>query len=319
MGRDSEAGEPTHRAIDALVRRGRLRLVSTMRVCLVFAFSLLGCGAGQDEQSTFTPGAASTATTVSVSTGGMQEGSSSGTPETATTAEATSTSQGPTSGAEDSTSGESSAGGGMDVPPVGPVLPASMRYMMAGDSITDWGHMWRSGVVSGLQEAGVVVETTGPYTDQAGHGHAGLASQQTSFILQNMPAWMADHDPNVINLLIGVNDIRGNIPTDTIAANMTAIVQTIHDASPQCHVFVNAVMRYTGSYGGDPNRVPEVNAAYAAIVDDFAAQGMSIHWVDLYPHVPADEIGDGLHASTDPTGAGLMADVVLSVMLPLVP
>lgn len=191
--------------------------------------------------------------------------------------------------------------------------------MMAGDSITDRGQLWRSGIVTGLQTAGLAVETVGPYTDAAGHHHAGLDSQQTSFILQNMPTWLDEHDPNIVNLLIGVNDIRGGVPTDTIASNMTSIVQTIRDAEPDCFVFVNSVMRYQGSFGGDPNRVPEINAAYVEIVDTFAAQGMSIYWVDLYSVVPADEIGDGLHPSTDAAGAALMTDVVLGEMLPLVP
>jgi len=261
--------------------------------------------------------ATSEATGVDMSSGGMSAntGGSTSSP-TAGTAGAT-TSGDPsgdeTAGAEDDTSP------GSDLPQPRTVLPGNARYMMAGDSITDRGHMWRSGVVMGLQAEGMAIETVGPYTDQAGHRHAGLDSQQTSFILQNMPTWLDEHDPNIVNLLIGVNDIRGGIPTDTIASNMTSIVQTIRDAEPDCFVFVNSVMRYQGSFGGDPTRVPEINAAYIEIVDAFAEQGMPIYWVDLYSQVAADEIGDGLHPSTDAAGAALMTDVVLGEMLPLVP
>ena len=75
-------------------------------------------------------------------------------------------------------------------------------------------------------------------------GYGGWGTKQ---ILENIKPWLAADQPDIVLLMIGINDIRKRstvTPTD-VEANLSNIVQAIIDRSPGTHIIVAQVTPYS--------------------------------------------------------------------------
>lgn len=80
--------------------------------------------------------------------------------------------------------------------------------------------------------------------------------------------------PGKVFLLIGTNDLFHNEPIDTVVENISTIVNTIQDNSPETEIFVQSILPRADDY---KDRVEALNAGVKEAVTGKA------QWIDLYP------------------------------------
>lgn len=110
--------------------------------------------------------------------------------------------------------------------------------------------------------------------------------------------------PEKVFLLIGINDISNDIPSDTIIHNITKIVSEIKQKSPKTKIFLQSIMPVNESFG----RFKKINGKTLAILDtnkkiEQLAKKEHVHFINTYPllvekntHTLRKELtNDGLH------------------------
>lgn len=109
--------------------------------------------------------------------------------------------------------------------------------------------------------------------------HRGYGGIGTAGILSGISSWMAADQPDVVLLMIGINDFTGGAsaePTDT-ESNLSAIVQAIYAANPDAHVVVSQIF----SSATDTPAIRLYNTFIRnTLVPTFRAAGKSIDTVD---------------------------------------
>lgn len=214
--------------------------------------------------------------------------------------------------------------------PLGPGQP--VRIMPLGDSITigmhgtgaDWrankslrgGYRARLGEV--LAEAGARFTTVGsseaidpreqlPCRAHEGHGGwcvtggAGRCRADRHVVggdagIDRLVArWLGEHQPDVVLLHIGTNDVGAGRSLDALAADYAALVDELFRARPDLVLFVSSL---------HIARRPDVNGAFnerlRAIVSAAASAGRRAVFVDTYAGAPEPVTGvdaNGLHPS----------------------
>jgi lysophospholipase L1-like esterase len=139
--------------------------------------------------------------------------------------------------------------------------------------------------------------------------HAGYGGYTIGGLLAEAPAWVAAHDPDVILLLIGTNDLAWwyveGIPT-TIA-RYGQLLDALHSAAPDARIVVGTLPPMTGANQQGTSRealgqqfnaeLPALVAArpYARLADHHAALDAALH------------LRDAVHLNTP--GYGVMAGV----------
>src|SRR3984957_13212618 len=101
-----------------------------------------------------------------------------------------------------------------------PVIPGSIIFL--GDSITamgDWSKVLNDGTVI----------------------NAGVGGNVTSRVLRRLKH-ITDHNPSKVFSLLGINDIRKNIPDVVIADNYLKIIREIHHKCPKTKIYVQGVL-----------------------------------------------------------------------------
>jgi lysophospholipase L1-like esterase len=189
-----------------------------------------------------------------------------------------------------------------------------VRIQCVGDSITagytdnsawnvpfEFGY--RSGLYTRLTTAGYSFQFVGtspePWDGQWGvpkyvgtpnlrtvnqDNHRGYGGRGTSYVSSNISGWLAADNPDVVLLMIGINDIgqdtSGN-PT-TAESNLNSIVQTIVTARPNAYVIV---AQTTGYATYTDSIVQYNNYIKNTMVPAFVAQGKHISTVDQYSNM----------------------------------
>jgi hypothetical protein len=142
----------------------------------------------------------------------------------------------------------------------GSVFPPSVtkpRIMIVGDSISAGPGCYKKYLVQNLKDNGITnYEFIGEYTDDCGGGvrHSAVscstAAQFTleSFTMSNcsvgtvfmgMTALVKKHNPDMIMIQLGVNDIwSGNTPVNSVLANYAKLVQQARAQNPNVVVLV---------------------------------------------------------------------------------
>lgn len=120
--------------------------------------------------------------------------------------------------------------------------------------------------------------------------HEGYGGQGTAYVLQNIAAWLTNDRPDIILMMIGINDI-GAGQTSAPASVQTAlsnIVQRIVTLRPQTHVIIAQIMPYA-TY---TPALQEYNDYIRDVLTPaFAARGFRVSTVDQSVNFVTDPAG----------------------------
>jgi lysophospholipase L1-like esterase len=177
----------------------------------------------------------------------------------------------------------------------------TLRYVALGDSYTIGASVrqrerWPNQLVRALRPDIRI-------TLAANLGRAGATSEDV--VLEQLPQLRALR-PNVVSLLVGVNDVVVGVHPDTYRANIVTILEAILERLPADRAFVVTTPDYTltprgGDYGDRAQQSEGIRALNEILADEARARGM--HVIDISPvsdRVPEDPSllgSDGLHPS----------------------
>ena len=192
--------------------------------------------------------------------------------------------------------------------------PSPYRIMAVGDSITagyednpTWSvpfqFGYRSGLMTRLASNGMYFQFVGnspePWNGASGtvgsfltpdlriagqDHHEGYGGQGTAFVLGNISAWMAVDQPDVMLLMIGINDIgQGSTGEPTgVELNLSNIVAAVVSQSPNTRLIVAQITPYA-SY--TDTLVRYNNYIANTLVPYFAGQGRYVSTVNQYTNL----------------------------------
>ena len=157
------------------------------------------------------------------------------------------------------------------------------------------------------------VPTNSPKLDlrAIGQDHCeGYGGKKTGFIREHIAGWLAQDSPDIILLMVGINDIHRNNTNEPVAAeeNLSNIVATVVQLAPKAHLIVAQITPYSSRY-----RSPAIEKYNAYIRDvlvpKFMSAGSRVTTVNQYANllVPGTtNIDDSLYANgiNHPNAAG---------------
>jgi len=192
-----------------------------------------------------------------------------------------------------------------------------LRVLVVGDSISvgytdnpNWTvpfeFGFRSGLYTRLTNSGVDVQFVGnspepwnganrknhglpantPSLDlrQLGQDHCeGYSGKKSSYVLKNISSWVAKHRPDVVLLMIGINDIHGAVAEPVATEqNLSNIVLRVTTESAQAHLIVAQITPYGTNC---PGVVKYNDYIRKTLVPHFASQGKQVSTVDQYANM----------------------------------
>ena len=138
-------------------------------------------------------------------------------------------------------------------------------------------------------------EGHGGYTIDSDAGHSGISGMITQSALQN-------YQPHIVLLMIGTNDINGNVDINNAPNRLGNLVDDITTRAPDALLVVAAIIPTTND--GTNSRVEPYNAAMEALVEERATAGKHVVFLDNYavyrsnPNYKTALMADGLHPNT---------------------
>ncbi len=199
-------------------------------------------------------------------------------------------------------------------PPTGPC-----KIMPFGDSITEGCCNFMGGYRVGLfqlaREAGHEITFVGSASNgpamvdgvpfpQDHEGHGGYTiedepARNTNGIAPFVGPSMASYMPDIITLMIGTNDLNGNIDVQDAPRRLGALLDSIFEADPDVLVILAQIVPTTND--GTNQVVSNYNAAMPALVAERTAMGRHLILIDMYGAFERDAnyktslMADGLH------------------------
>lgn len=109
-----------------------------------------------------------------------------------------------------------------------------------------------------------------------------------------------NQNPDKVFIMLGINDIRQQIPQDVTIGYYEQIIKTLKQALPDCEIYIQSVLPVHHSTGIDNSRVQELNKKIKELAD-----ANSLTYIDLYSKLVVGDndftyTRDGVH----PTGEG---------------
>ncbi len=138
-------------------------------------------------------------------------------------------------------------------------------------------------------------EGHGGYTIDSDAGHSGISGMITQNALQN-------YQPHIVLLMIGTNDINGNVDINNAPNRLANLVDDITTRAPDALLVVAAIIPTTND--GTNAKVEPYNAAMEALVEERASAGKHVVFLDNYaafrsnPNYKTALMADGLHPNT---------------------
>lgn len=192
-----------------------------------------------------------------------------------------------------------------------------VRIMPLGDSNT-LGELvpgsYRTQLYQDLTAEGARVQFVGSLSNgpdalpsQSHEGHSGWT---ISAIAGSADAWLQASSPQIVLLMIGTNDVRGQMDLANAPQRLGSLIDQIARDLPQARIVVASIppMR---SAGNNAN-VVAFNSAIAPLAAAHAAQGEHVAFADIYSAVPASDLMDEAHFNGD--GYAKMASVWNNVL-----
>ena len=187
-------------------------------------------------------------------------------------------------------------------PATGPV-----RILPLGASITygyEYGSyrapLWHLLTADGYEIDFVGSQSDGP-ADLPDRDHEGHPGWRIAQIEERAAGWVEEHDPDIVLLHVGTNDLIQGASAEEAASAMESLLGTLTAAAPDMTVIVSTLIPL---HEGDATW-RQTNAAFAGLVAERAAAGDRVLLADMSDGGPeaGAEIPDGVH----PNGAGYAA------------
>jgi glucose/arabinose dehydrogenase/lysophospholipase L1-like esterase len=186
---------------------------------------------------------------------------------------------------------------------VAPAGPA--RIMALGDSITSSPGCWRALLWNRLRDNGYTdidfVGTQSPQGcgfdyDGEHEGHPGVLVTDVAARNQ-LPAWLAASDPDVVVMHFGTNDVWSNRPTSSILAAYTTLVGQMRAQNPEVSVLVAQILPMNPAGCAECGaRVSDLNAAIPAWAASVSTARSPVVVVDQWTGFStASDTYDGVH------------------------
>jgi len=194
-----------------------------------------------------------------------------------------------------------------------------VRILCLGDSITRGSGAGAQGGYRGplqnmLKEARVECDFVGRYKTESlpDPEHDGDSGRRLVRMLKDKnaiakKAFDANPNPDVVLLLIGINDLieNRNTPEATLA-RMGRLLDELAEYAPDAEIIVanlipnasdDPVTGYAPgkTYVNSEHKVLEFNRALPAVVQSRKAQGIKVEWVDLHSRLTRADLADGIH------------------------
>ncbi|HCU55880.1 MAG TPA: sialate O-acetylesterase [Clostridiales bacterium] len=136
----------------------------------------------------------------------------------------------------------------------------------------------------------------------------GIGGDKTSGLLARLEDSLLVLEPTKISLLIGINDINGGVPDQTILNNYKEILDRIQERLPAAEVFCTSILpmhptafRKREDYDRSMQRIPVINEGIRSLAASHGYQ-----YLDLYPLFEGEDhyliesySTDGLHLSAE--------------------
>jgi lysophospholipase L1-like esterase len=222
-------------------------------------------------------------------------------------------------------SGGSGTGGSGNEPPAFapcPSVATPCRIMPLGDSITDGVgapgggayriELFRQAVAAGENITFVGLSVNGPNNipnvtppfprNHEGHSGFTISGGGAGSLAGLVDNAIAQTDPNIILLMIGTNDMNGNINVAQAPARLDALLGQIIEDAPDALLVVAQIIPIT--QGAGTARVQPYNAAIPGLVQARANAGQHIMFVDMFtpfnstPNFAQTLMNDFLHPNT---------------------
>jgi len=121
----------------------------------------------------------------------------------------------------------------------------------------------------------------------------GYGGKKSGYILANIPGWLAAESPDIILLMIGINDIHATAAEPLATErNLSNIVATVTSKAPKAHLIVAQITPFGTNCPG----IVKYNAYIRnVLVPQFTAQGKLVTTVDQYTNmlIPGTTTIDG--------------------------
>lgn len=176
-----------------------------------------------------------------------------------------------------------------------------LEVMPVGDSITA-GPYYRVFLTQTVAEASCPVDFVGyfngfgdaevPDTESLDLDHAALGGYTTEQVLNDLPVWVENFEPDVAMVYLGVNDFYNGLEIDDSVSNMEAIVGVLRAANPEITILLAQIMPAVDIELG----VEAYNARLERLARRLDNPVSSIEIVDLSGDVVvAEDLSDGVH------------------------
>lgn len=196
--------------------------------------------------------------------------------------------------------GAGAGGAGAGPFPAGVTKP---RIMIVGDSISAGPGCYKKYLLQDLTEGGYSkFEFVGEYTDDCGGGvrHSAVSCSNSeqythdSFMMPNcqqgtsfpgMAPLVMQHEPDLIMLQLGVNDVWGNTPTATILARYATLIEQARAKNPQIVMVVAQIHKIRPDCGSDDSvqkRAEELVQAVPAWAEPLNTAQSPVFVADLW-------------------------------------
>jgi lysophospholipase L1-like esterase len=178
----------------------------------------------------------------------------------------------------------------------------AIRVMPLGDSITagigasDKGgyrvKLWQDCLQAGWHVSFVGSQKDGPRSlaDRDHEGHPGWRIRQLS---EHINGWLHTYQPQIILLQIGTNDIVFHDRVASAPDRLRALLLQISGILPRTTIIVAQITPLRNPTLDE--QVKTYNRAIPGIVQELAALGKAISYVDMYHTVSMSDLDDGVH------------------------
>lgn len=189
----------------------------------------------------------------------------------------------------------------------------TLRIMPLGDSITHGAtvpggyriSLWDQLVSDRIAVDFVGSQMNGPPTIDGDHeGHPGKPIQ---FIRQEVRGWLYSGRPHIVLLMIGTNDVLYPEAHNFAgaAARLDSLIGQITYIAPTTELIVASVPTLQDAISNERARI--FDQEIRAVVNNRAAQGRQVAYVDMYRVLELTDLADGVHPNA--TGYDKMANV----------
>ncbi|MBN1411952.1 MAG: hypothetical protein JW969_13980 [Spirochaetales bacterium] len=132
--------------------------------------------------------------------------------------------------------------------------------------------------------------------------HEGHGGYTTYDVLEELPKWIGDTEPDIVLLLIGTNDVLKKIPAEITKENIRRIVEKIRAHYPRAKIFLSSIPPIN-IWGNIMDRVIHLNVEIKTLATSDPDFEKTIFFTDVYSSIMfGDLYHDGLHI--EPSGQG---------------